>query len=500
MKKYLITLSIFILFPLLLWALPDEVTINFPYLSDNSYSVNSATYTIPISGSLDWDHNEPAFEEPFPLSASSTITAQANYFNIRIGSSLDVDNLPHGGTDLTIELQHRYGYDEVILGATDWVTAGVNNPGWGGGLVNTYWNEHTRAVVRYPEAVWEYRWVQWRLKVNNANSGLTTYHTYNAVIFSATATPTTVPTATSTPTPIPTSTATSTPTQTPTATHTQTPTNTPRPTATPTATPLTTDEELHVFPGASRGGGFHGAVLAVTKAFESLPSVFGAEINDYNVKFHIGELVRINSATEFYYLSDQVGYREWIPLIPNSFKTYQFIDVDGVYSKISPASPRDTITFEAGNKIDLTVNPSTNLWSIGVNELDDTPVIEGDTTITVLGDNIYGFETTFSDNAISWNVPFPSGKMLDPNGTFHAEIWGMNWDDYSLTYGYGGIQTGLQFYLDSDYWPAGLKGKGFFQLIDSTAVLVFFVASTDAVTIPNSLMNSGLSSSVLRFQ
>ena len=278
-------------------------------------------------------------------------------------------------------------------------------------------------------------------------------------------------------------------TTTPEPTPTQTPTNTPRPTSTPTATPLTTDKELHVFPGASRGGGFHGAVLAVTKAFESLPSVFGAEINDYNVKFHIGELVRINSATEFYYLSDQVGYREWLPLIPNSFKTNQFIDVDGVYSKISPASPRDTITFEAGNKIDLTVNPSTNLWSIGVNELDDTTVIEGDTLITVVGDNIYGFESTFTEETRIWNVYFPTGKTLDTGGTFLCTIDGWPFYDYSDIRGDFNVLKGLQFSLSEDWvWAIGTDGRGLFQLTDYTAVnYTLETSAVDAVVIPSIL-------------
>lgn len=119
----------------------------------------------------------------------------------------------------------------------------------------------------------------------------------------------------------------------------------------------------------------------------------------------------------------------------------------------------------------------------------ETTIIEETNVYNIVG-NIYGFERTFEENKNCWNVPFASGKVIDPNGTFLCTIWGMSWSDYSYIWGPGHVKTGIQFRLDDGVWPAGVIGKGLFQLIDSVDAISFHDFSlSDAVGTPKDTPN-----------
>lgn len=106
-------------------------------------------------------------------------------------------------------------------------------------------------------------------------------------------------------------------------------------------------------------------------------------------------------------------------------------------------------------------------------------------TITRITSNIYGFETTFTEETTICRFYFPVGKTIDPNGTFLCTIWGMSWESYDLIPGFGNIDAGIQFSLSKGAWPAGVTAKGLFQLVDSDAPLVFHEFSEDQVNIPS---------------
>lgn len=137
-------------------------------------------------------------------------------------------------------------------------------------------------------------------------------------------------------------------------------------------------------------------------------------------------------------------------------------------------------------------------------ELEKKPVESGDniTIITNISGNLYGFEAEFPVPTSVWNVYFPTGKELDPAGTFDAAIWGVNAHSYSLIPGAGGVYQGIQFSLADEEWPAGTKGWGLFQLVDAKTAVVFYSPSggADSVTIPSHTPESGLAGNVLRFE
>lgn len=130
----------------------------------------------------------------------------------------------------------------------------------------------------------------------------------------ATQTGTSTPTATSTGTPTSTATNTATPTNTGTATptFTQTPTFTPTETPTP-PTAITYAKEYRLLRGIGSIGIARTNVVGVTYQFDPMPSVWWSNIVDVTFEHQVGDIIRVNDATEFYYLSVQSGTRVWTP-------------------------------------------------------------------------------------------------------------------------------------------------------------------------------------------
>jgi len=173
----------------------------------------------------------------------------------------------------------------------------------------------------------------------------------------------------------------------------------------------------------------------------------------------------------------------------NNIINYTFIDENGISKTISPADYSSTMTFETGEKLLLTVNESTNTWKLDVDVLDDEDSIIGNTRISLVGENIYGFQTTFSSEVRIWNVYFPSGKTLDPAGTFICTIDGWPFYDYASIRSDFNILKGLQFSLSEDWvWTVGTDGRGLFQLMDYTSTNYTLVTSViDDVAVPSTM-------------
>lgn len=123
-------------------------------------------------------------------------------------------------------------------------------------------------------------------------------------------------------------------THTPTPTHTYTPTNTPTSTNTPTMTPtivptliVLEDQMRNLSDGGARAGALLASyVIGVTEPFDVVPNTAGITRNDIVYRFYPGSIIR--TATEFYWLRDTGGTKEWIPFTTKSTSTVVITDDD----------------------------------------------------------------------------------------------------------------------------------------------------------------------------
>lgn len=261
-----------------------------------------------------------------------------------------------------------------------------------------------------------------------------------------TPTPTATPTATETPTP--TATRTKTPTKTPTATNT--PTFTKTPTRTPTGTPTNTRTPTATTAPTS------------TPTKTPIPTVLPTERAIYGDLF-ISERLRAGS---------------------------------GIFGDVSSATIDDTGALFSDDRIKQIIYALES--RIASLEITDSTTI-GSTVINNIYGNLYGFESTLPESAV-WNVEFPNGKTLDPEGTFLCEIYGMPVGrQYYSILGEGGQCVGIQFRLLTTTWPAGTLGKGHFQLIDCVSTGIVYSATADNVALPGDTPEMRLFNSVLRY-
>lgn len=257
----------------------------------------------------------------------------------------------------------------------------------------------------------------------------------------ATFTPTATATHTHTPTwtPVPTLTSTPTRTYTPTGTPTvATPTNTPIPSATPT--PWNDDDGLHVFPGNAWSGTYrlmHG-ILGFRYRFAEIPNTNGVTIDYYAYRFAVGDFILVG--TTVYMLSDEHGGKEWLPL---NNDLYERVEV-----------------------------------------LEGTAVETPDGTYVIISD-LYGIEETFLEEKTVWNLVFPAGKRIKPNGTFLLFIGGFPFADCArVVPGYGWQDAGIQVYLAEGHWNAGTVVRGHFQMEDVSTGGYPYYADDDPMRLP----------------
>lgn len=173
------------------------------------------------------------------------------------------------------------------------------------------------------------------------------------------------------------------------------------------------------------------------------------------------------------------------------------IYADAIHGDVSSA----TIADQANRFPDDAIEPILQGLDGRVSELEIKSITNtGSTQFTNVFGNLWGFRTEFSVEPVQvWNVMFPEGKTLDPNGAFIAQIWGMTvGDSYEVIKGEGGVDLGIQFHLETEFWPIGVKGRGLFQLVDAVDP-GFPPHDGDAVALPGDPPGLGLSGHVLRY-
>lgn len=199
-------------------------------------SEGSALYVapVPVTPPGYTIHEFGGVYESYPVNEGTLYSdlQQASYFGYdpdywygcQVGCWVYASNSNNGDADLKFTISHRWASSVSGLASASWSTVMYSSPQFDGSAAG-YYLGWVQFGLNYPKATWEHRVIEWKVLVEDTDTGGSEELTTVRVWFGSEIVPTPTPPPGSTPTFTPTAT----PTRTPTPTFTPTATATPKP-------------------------------------------------------------------------------------------------------------------------------------------------------------------------------------------------------------------------------------------------------------------------------